>query len=492
MPTISYSTSPAQIISMQFEAANVTNVKGFERAQPNCTGGVGPTQYIMCTNQHIRSFDKTTGLPDGVLDVDAASFLGIGTADVRSIYDRWGKRFVIIGDFVDFNLPVGPTITMAFSDGPVITPSTVWTTYVFPAEVIIPPSFLPAGTGFPDSPQLSSDQNAVYISIDIFSILDGDFHGVSLVVMPQSIFKPAQPFQGYSVFVPLFGISPQFPVGLAFAPTANNFDPNPQFGYMITANIIPFSTEISNSFEMYRIINPGSSSPSLSPIITLTSPSFAFRQADIPHKGNLYGANGLLQNITLLDFGTPVIRNHQLFFSMSSPVDITGNANPSGDRTGLFWYQYDLTGDPSGQGNGNETATTVPVLIQSGLIYDSTSITNPLNYWNPAITVDANNNMAIIGNFAGAASYIQAFYTGRKVTDAPGTLRDITVLQTPANNQMYNYGTLCYTDSVCLRWGDYCSINPDPVNDTDMWATSQIVSFANAWGILTTKLIPAP
>ena len=34
----------------------------------------------------------------------------------------------------------------------------------------------------------------------------------------------------------------------------------------------------------------------------------------------------------------------------------------------IVWYQYDLTGDPSGQGTYVETESTIPVLIQSGTI----------------------------------------------------------------------------------------------------------------------------
>ena len=41
------------------------------------SGWVGPQQYIVTTYGIMRSFDKTTGLPDGVLDIDAFNFFGM-------------------------------------------------------------------------------------------------------------------------------------------------------------------------------------------------------------------------------------------------------------------------------------------------------------------------------------------------------------------------------------------------------------------------------
>ena len=210
----------------------------------------------------------------------------------------------------------------------------------------------------------------------------------------------------------------------------------------------------------------------------------------VPHKGNLYGVNGYLQNFTGLDNGMPHVRHKQLYFVISGLVDSTGTGTLAGDRSAILWYQYDLTGDPTGQGKGIETMSTVPALVQSGVIFDPTVTATPINYWNGAIMTDKDNNIAIIGNSAGEDDYIQAFYTGRKPNDPPGTLQPLSLLR--ENNASYNFGTLLPSDANSERWGDYCSLKPDPCNDRDLWATSQVVAFQDGWGILATALTTKP
>lgn len=484
-------TSPAQKIGLQFTAATIEDVSVYYRAQPNCSGWVGPEQYVEITNQNIRSFNKFTGQPDGVLDIDSATLLGVtGAADALLSFDRWGQRWIMSATVNTFDNGFDPFFAIAWTDGPIITKNTKWNTFFFDMTVLTPS--VPSST---DSPKIASDQNAVYFSVDMGTPSFSMGLGVSVVVVPQSSFIAGNPFN-FTVFPFLFNPT-EFPAvgGLFFAPSPNNFDPHPQFGYIVVSPAIEAPGYFTyTNYYMLRIINPGSSSPSLFPSpanpISLAAPIFTDGTL-IPHKGNLYGSNGLLQNTASnsLDTGGCHIRNHQLYFVATGLVDNTGTGTLSGDRNAILWYHYDLTGDPTGEGKGIETESTVPVLIESGAIFDPTITATPLNYWNPAIMTDKDNNIVIIGNVAGADSYVQAFYTGRKACDPLGKLRDNVLLTN--NTASYNFGTLFYNDATGQRWGDYCSLSPDPCNDRDIWATSQYVPFQDGWGLLTTKLIPA-
>lgn len=480
-------SSPVKKVGLQFTAATIEDVSVFFRAQPNIGAWVGPEQYIEITNNNIRSFSKATGKPDGVLDIDSATLLGTPTSDTQLIYERWGQRWIMLGNINNLETSANPGISVVWTDGPVITKNTKWS-QIFIADVQLTPS-MPSSV---DSPKLASDQNAVYITCDMYNPLETAYFGVSSVVIPQSSFIAGNPFN-FTVFPFLFSPS-EFPIlgGLAQAPSPYNFDPHPQFGYIVVSPGFEFPGIFTyTNYYMLRIINPGSSSPTLFPSpatpISLAAPIFTDGNL-IPHKGNLYGASGLLQNnfSNSLDTGGCHIRNHQLYFVTVGLVDNTGTGTLSGDRDAILWYQYDLTGDPTGQGKGVETESTVPVLIQSGTIYDPSITASPLNYWNPAIMTDKDNNIVIIGNVAGENSYVQAFYTGRRSCDPLGKLRNIILLTN--NSSSYNFGTL---GSIGQRWGDYCSISPDPCNDRDIWATNQIVSFKDGWGLLTTQLIPA-
>ena len=171
--------------------------------------------------------------------------------------------------------------------------------------------------------------------------------------------------------------------------------PNPQFGYIVVASefVYPFNI-ISDSFLMYRILNAGSSSPSLfpapptviqpipatPPIALPANPNYTGSSL-IPHKGNLYGnniitGNGVLQTTFFFDVSGIHIRNHQLYLVTTSQVDSTGAPNVTGDRVAIVWYQYDLTGDPSGRVRMLKQKSTIPVLIQSGTIYDPSITSN--------------------------------------------------------------------------------------------------------------------
>lgn len=473
--------APAQVIGLPpFFAATIKDVQSFLRSQPNINGWVGPTQYIVNSNNQIRSFNKVTGQPDGILNIDSSSFFGITDFDTRITFDRFGQRWIGLAGVNDLSNGGAPTMVIAYSDGPIITNSTKWTSFVFPfTQIVLPPT-----GGAVDSPQLASDQNAVYLTVDTFPASFASFAGITLIVIPQSSFVPGT-FGPYTVFT---GIFPGVADFGEFTPPATNFDPNPTFGYMINAqnnfNGFPSGLNYTNLY-MFRIINPGSATPTVGPQVTIPVNSYS-DSGFVPHKGNLYGSVGFLETVQCTFDSAIHIRNKQLFAAHPSQMDSTGTGTFTGDRIGIIWYQFDLTGDSTGRGLGTETATTVPALVQTGIIFDS-SATNPLFYWMPAIMTNKNGDLVISGNVAGNNNFIDVFYAGRTKNDPPGILR--APVNITNNTFAYNFGQFATVQGA--RWGDYNSLSPDPVNDIDMWSSNEAVFALNGWGILVTKLIPA-
>src|SRR5690349_4643754 len=154
-------TTAPQTLGISFTGSTLADENAFP---PDCMGAAGPTQFIVAVNGRIRSFNKTTGAADGVLNVDTDLFFtsvmtpptsSNFTSDPRIRYDRLsGKWFIIMIDVPGGlgNLP--NRVMVAVSSGGTITNSTVWTYYFFRHDLVSPPGDT---KGFADYPTLGID-----------------------------------------------------------------------------------------------------------------------------------------------------------------------------------------------------------------------------------------------------------------------------------------------------------------------------------------------
>jgi len=475
-------SSPAQTVGLNFTAATLGNVLDPLVIPPNLNGSVGSTQYVLMTYGIIRSFDKTTGLPDGILNLDASTFFGVSADDVRIDYDRFSQRWFMSCEGINATTGNVSTIVLAVSQGAVITDCSSWTIYTFSNAKMIP-QIRPLGSGDLDYQQLAIDQNAVYISADTFD-QNGNFHGTSTLVIQKSSLNG-----GPVVSKVFFGILPGPSQNLAsgFTPPADNFDTNPTYGYIVNAtNNSYLSGNIYKTVFLYRISNPGSSSPSLGSQVTIQVPPYT-DSANAPYKGNLFGASAFLQTGGC-NFVAPHVRNRQLYVCHNIQVNNGGVATRQADRVGIRWYQFDLTGDPTGNGGGTETVTTVPALVQWGTLYDPTASTTPNFYFNPSIMTNKNGDLAIGCTISGAHTYPNVVYAGRQQADAPNTLRTPVAITNSSNP--YNFGPFenPSNGNIGQRWGDLSSMSSEPVNDLDIWATQEFAAVYNGWGVQVTQL----
>jgi hypothetical protein len=466
-------------IGFNFTSVDVINaVAGTIGIPQNPTADGGPTQYIVSSYPAMRSFDKLTTEPDRALNIDANSFAFSGgddsTADVWLLYDRFAQRW-----FFSCENATTSALHFVVSDSAIITPQTQWAFYEVPLSTLNP-----AAAGV-DYNQPAYDQNAWYNGLGTFDG-SGHFLGSTLTVVSQSSILAGNP--NITVFPGLFPEVVNI-VQEGFACPATNFDANPEFGYFLWL-IYDTPNSISGTrIQFYRILDAGSNTPTLGPLVTITVPEFAFNGLLSPHKGNLFGAVGLLQNL-LGHFGAyPTVRNKQLYLCHDIQVDSSGTASTSGDRVGIRWYQFDMTGDSTGQGLGTETPSTVPVLIQTGTLFD-TSATNPLFYFNSSMMTNKNGDLCISFSASGNDAYINAGYAFRSGSDPLNTLQS-PVLVTNSSFP-YNY---CPNNPLnpgpnCQRWGDASIVVTDPSDDTTFWLTQPWAALQNAWGIQTTQVIP--
>lgn len=480
-----HATRSAQQVGLNFTAATVSDSLDPLIIPPNLNGAVGVQQYIVMTYNVIRSFDKSTGLPDGVLNIDAASFFGVGANDVRISFDRFSQRWFMSCEGIDSTTGKSSTIILAVSRDGVVAPSTKWDFYTFSNAQMIPQIAFP-GSGDLDYQQLAIDQKAVYISADAFD-RRGYFVGTSALVIQKNSLRGAGSPVSAKVF---YGILPGLNINLpsGFTPPADNFDPEPSFGYIVNASC-GYSGAVYNKIFLYRVVDQGTRFARLSRQITIKVPTYA-DVGNAPHKGNLFGVSAYLQTGGC-NFTAPHVRNHQLYVCHSVLVSQSGAGTPKGDRIGVRWYQFDLTGDSTGQGRGVETELTVPVLVQWGTLFDSSVTATPDFYYIPSIMTNKRGDLVVAGTVSGLETYTNVAYAGRLASDAKNTLRGPLRLTDSTNP--YNFGPFVnpFNANIGQRWGDLSSLSPDPIDDLDIWSTQEFAAVQNGWGVQVTQLKPA-
>ena len=188
------------------------------------------------------------------------------------------------------------------------------------------------------------------------------------------------------------------------------------------------------------------------------------------------------------------MRNKQLYACHPILVNAQGEGDVNGDRIGVRWYQLDVTGDATGNGQGVEIATTVPALVQYGTLYDNQDTLTPKNYYISSIMTNKLVDMVVEATVSGEDDYTDVVYAARSKDDPLGTLRDPIYLTNNDSELMnpYNFGPLAATGTGNLgqRWGDLSSLCPDPCNDLTLWSTGEWAALYNGWGIQATQLLP--
>src|SRR6185436_6930288 len=95
------STNSVQTPVLGFTAATLADTQAFP---PDSMGAVGPSQFILAVNGRIRSFNKRTGVADGVVNADSDVFFqpvmtppvtNNFTSDPRIRYDRLSQRWFV-------------------------------------------------------------------------------------------------------------------------------------------------------------------------------------------------------------------------------------------------------------------------------------------------------------------------------------------------------------------------------------------------------------
>jgi hypothetical protein len=477
MPEDYNNTDAPQTYGVNFTGAVLSDAGAFP---PDVMGAVGPAQFIVFVNGRLRSFNKTTGIADGVLNIDPDVFFSLVTtppgtnevtftSDPNIRYDRLtGRWFLSIID-VTQNTTTGslkPNRNLfAWSDGPIISGSTSWTFTYFQNT-----------TYFDDYPSLGIDADAIYVGTNRFNAgVGGGLTNMVAYVWNKASFISGSP-TGY-IWTLYNGTTG------AYAPRGvDNLDPtntdSTAIGYFIGVDVTNFSLLILN-----RVTNPGGAPPTMSSNISLSTTLTTNAPVKVPHLGNTGNNNGRLDALDDRLFAAQ-LKNGRLWTAQNIGVNNTGTTTGTRTRNAARWYEI-------------QNLASTPTILQSGTLFDNTggNNVNQRNYWIPSIAVSGQGHAALGCSIAGTNERVNAFTTGRLSGDPLGTLRN-----GPGGSSISGYTstTTAYNPlgdpggASGRRWGDYSFTCVDPNDDMTMWTAQQFCDASNSWGVRVVQLIAPP
>lgn len=424
---------------------------------PDSMGAAGPTQYIAFTNGRIKSFDKKTCTPDGVLDIHPNVFFssvanGVRTADPRIRYDRFSQRWFLTIINATFK---NNRVLIAVSSNKTITENTRWRYF-----------FIEAGEGtFFDYATLGIDKHALYIGGDTFCVTDTC---KVFVVQKKSLLSGENIH--YTSFSNLANRSPK--AGIYVPQGVDNFDSNPTHGYFIGTDRGQLGTLV-----LHRVNNPASSHPTLSKRMTLTVPTTQF-PIKVAHAGNRTGAEGKLDGLDERLMGAH-IRNNQLWTVQAVGVTNIGVCpadKAQATRNGCRWYQLSLS-------------SPIPELMQCGTLFHATArnTEQARSYWMPSIMTNSLGNIVIGCSCAGPDQHINSAIAQ---AEHPDNLAPVTL--TSESTSTYNPTRDPGSSRRGRRWGDYSYTCIDPEDDITMWSIQEFCSSTNTWGARVSKIQAPP
>jgi len=472
-----------QSVSLSFTGATLSGTNPVSAFPPDDDGAVGPTQYVVAVNNRIVSFNKTTGVADGVLNATTNTFFtsvrsGSSTSDPQCRYDRLsGRWFITIINVATNDNRWLLAVSDAASNG-VIGAGTVWSYYYFvPATISPVPSN--STTMFSDYPTLGIDANALYVGVDEFAGSGQPFQQCDAFVI-----RKTSVLSGGPIVVTAFRALMSAPaVGGTyagpFAPRGvDNFDAAATEGYLIGTDGNSYGT-----MWIERIANPGATPTISAEALTLPTED---GPRPVVHPGNTGGYWGYLDPLDDRFFQA-TMRGQQLWTVHNLGVDNTGvsQGTYTGDaRVGARWFQVNV---PVGSGPSN--------IVQSGTVFTASAGNDSLqkNYFVPSLNVTGQGHVAMGFSTAGATNYVNAEVVGRLAGDPPGTMETPVAITSNTANTYNPSGDPGGTSAGRpRRWGDYSQTTVDPLDDQTVWTVQQFVDANNSFGVRVARLLAPP
>ena len=422
------------------------DITGFLIIPPDPIAAAGPDHIVSVVNSTVEWYTKTGVLQLSLsLENDFFSVLSPQSRpfDPKVIYDQYADRFVVIAlERGDFSSPNASRILVGVSDDE--NPNGTWYLGWINSNLDIGPF-----GSWADYPGLAIDEEAVYITANMFRFILGRFAGSRLWILEKGDGSGGF-YDGGSSSLTLH--DPSTAAGLPY--TASTLQPAHVFGpggvaegvgtFLVSLDWETIGSPV-DSLSVIRVDDPLGSPSFSNQFISLGEITGAYDLPDAPQAGT--GVAIETNDGRILH---AVWRNDSLW----AVNTINPSAGPDSGQATAHWYEIDTS------------ALNSLELIQQGNI-GGEDIAPGTHTFFPSIAVDAAGNVGI--GFAASAPGIfpGSYYTGRKWSDPAGSMQPAETLAAGVDYYIRTFG------GGRNRWGDYSGMSVDPADDRTFWVYNQ-------------------
>jgi hypothetical protein len=418
---------------------------------PDPIAAVGPEHVVSVVNSSIEWYSKT-GLLRASRSLEDDFFADLSPLsrpfDPKVIYDQYADRFVVIAlvrVFADEPDEDISRILVAVShDG---DPNGTWHLHSIDSKLVIN-----SDTGWADYPGLAIDEEAVYITANIFDF-EPNFFGIleflasRLWIMEKGIGSGGL-YDGGAASVALY--DPSTAAGLSQAFTlqpAHVFGPGGVPGGVGTFLVNSgWGDDLNREYlSVIRVDDPLGSPSFSNQFIFLDDITLEYGLPDAPQTGT---------NTSIETNDGRVLHAVWRNDSLWAVNTVNPPSGPDAGQATAHWYQI------------NTSTLNNLALTQQGNI-GGEEIADDTHTFFPAIAVDALDNVGIGFSASAPTIYPGAFFTGRKSSDPSGSMRPAKTLAAGVDYYIRTFG------GTRNRWGDYSGMSVNPVDDRTFWVYNE-------------------
>ena len=403
---------------------------------PDPVGDVGPNHYVAMSNVHFAVYDKSGNLLYGPYPNNTL-WSGFGGAcesqnsgDPIVVYDQLADRWMLT-QFTSSPAPDYYNCVALSVDG---DPTGSYYRWAFST-----------GSNFPDYPKYGVWPDAYYISTREF----GSPNGIGAYALDRAAMLAGDP----SPDVVSFLVNPDYNAGHGLLPADIDGTTLPPPGspeyFMGTMDDGGPLGAPQDAMTLWKFTvnwaDPGSSTFVLAD--TLPTAPFDSIFPCSPGSRDCIPQPGTSEKIDILSYRQrPLWRLAYRNFGTHESLVTNQAVEATTNMAGIRWYEVR---DPNG----------TPTIYQQGTYAPGS--TDGIHRWMGSIAMDQQGNMALGYSASnGSDTYPSVWYTGRLASDPLGQMSQGEGSFVDGSGSQLSTGS---------RWGDYTSMNVDPVDDCTFW-----------------------